>query len=84
MYGYQPLEALAAVACPVTLMAASSGTADDEDERERRLAIEDAQAARIEAGRPPMTVRIYEGVGHDLMRYRPDEVAGELERLTGD
>jgi hypothetical protein len=31
-----------------------------------------------------MTVRIYEGVGHDLMRYRPDEVAGELERLTGD
>ena len=84
MYRYQPLEALSAVARPVTLMAASSGTADDEDERERRLAIEDAQMARAQAGRSPMTVRIHEGVGHDLMRYRPDEVAIELERLAGD
>ena len=82
MYRYQPLEALAQVACPVTLIAASSGTADDEDERERRLAIDDAQRARAEAGRPPMRVRIHEGVGHDLMRYRPDELAEELERLT--
>lgn len=83
MYRYQPLEALAAVACPVTLLSASPGTADDEDERERRLAIEDAQRARADAGRPPMEVRIFEGVGHDLMRYRPDEVAAELERLAG-
>jgi len=82
MYRYQPLEALAAVACPVTLMAASPGSADDEDERERRLAIEDAARTRDEAGQPPMTVRIFEGVGHDLMRYRPDEVALELERLA--
>jgi pimeloyl-ACP methyl ester carboxylesterase len=84
MYRYAPLVSLSAVACPVTLMAASSGTADDEDERERRLAIEDTQAMRARAGRPPMTVRIHEGVGHDLMRYRPDEVAIELERLAGD
>ena len=82
MYGYQPLEALAQAACPMTLMAASPGTADDEDERERRLAIEDAQQARTEAGLPRMTVRIHEGVGHDLMRYRPDELARELERLA--
>lgn len=82
MYRYQPLEALSQVACPVTLLAASSGTADDEDERERRLAIDDAQRARAEAGQPPMRVHIHEGVGHDLMRYRPDELTDELEQLA--
>ncbi len=83
MYRYQPLEALAQVACPVTLVAASPGTADDEDERERRLAIEDAQRARAEAGQPAMQVVIHDGAGHDLMRYRPDALARELERLSG-
>ncbi|MEX1362697.1 MAG: alpha/beta hydrolase, partial [Nannocystaceae bacterium] len=83
MYRYRPLESLAQVRCPVTLIAASPGTADDEDERERRLAIEDAQRVRDEAGRGPMTVRIHEGVGHDLMRYRPDELVEELTRLAG-
>lgn len=83
MYRYQPLESLADVAAPMTLMAATSGTADDEDERERRLAIEDAQAARREAGRPELRVRIEDGAGHDLMRYRPDELAAELETLAG-
>lgn len=84
MYRYQPLESLAALACPVVLIAASPGTADDEDERERRLAIEDTQRVRAEAGVPPLTVRIHEGVGHDLMRYRPDDVASDIERLAGD
>jgi len=82
MYRYQPLEALAQARCPVTLFAASSGTADDEDERERRLAIEDGQRVRATAGLAPMTVRSYEGAGHDLMRYRPDELAHELEHLA--
>jgi hypothetical protein len=31
-----------------------------------------------------MRVRRFEGVGHDLMRYRPDDVAVELERLAAD
>jgi pimeloyl-ACP methyl ester carboxylesterase len=81
MYGYRPLEALAQVACPVTVLIANSATADDEDERERRLALEDAQRARVDAGLPQMEVRRFDGVGHDLMRYRPAEVAAELERL---
>lgn len=84
MYRYQPLEALAQVACPMALIAASPGTADDEDERERRLAIEDAQRARVAAGQPPMRVSIHEGAGHDLMRYRPDELSAELESLASD
>lgn len=81
MYRYQPLEALTQVSCPVALLVARSSTADDEDERERRLAIEDAQHARAAAGLEPMAVRAFDGAGHDLMRYRPDEVTAELERL---
>lgn len=84
MYAYRPLEALAQVRCPVGILVAGSATADDEDERERRLAIEDAQHARAEAGLGEMRVRRFEGVGHDLMRYRPDDVAAELERLAAD
>jgi pimeloyl-ACP methyl ester carboxylesterase len=84
MYRYRPHEALAAADCPVTLIAAGAATADDEDERERRLAIEDAQRVRAEAGRPALTVQVHEGVGHDLMRYRPAELAREVERLTSD
>jgi pimeloyl-ACP methyl ester carboxylesterase len=82
MYGYRPLEALAQVACPVAVMVASSTTADDEDERERRLALDDAQRVRTAAGLVPMHIRRFDGAGHDLMRYQPDEVAAELERLA--
>jgi pimeloyl-ACP methyl ester carboxylesterase len=82
MYTYRPLEALAGVARPVTALVARPTTADD-DERERRLALDDVQAARRAAGYPPMRIRTFEGAGHDLMRYRPDEVAAELDLLAG-
>jgi len=83
MYGYQPLDALAKLPCPVSVMVAGLGTADDEDERERRLAIDDIQQVRAQSGLDPMNVRTFQGVGHDLMRYRPDDVSAELERLAG-
>jgi pimeloyl-ACP methyl ester carboxylesterase len=82
MYGYQPLDALGRLPCPVSLMVASPGTADDEDERERLLAIDDIQRVRSQAGLDPMHVRTFDGAGHDLMRYRADAVAEELERLA--
>ena len=63
-------------------MVASPGTADDEDERERLLAIDDIQRVRSQAGLDPMHVRTFDGAGHDLMRYRADAVAEELERLA--
>lgn len=84
MYAYRPLESLAQVVCPVSVLVANSATADDEDERERRLALDDAQRTRREAGLSEMHIRRFDGAGHDLMRYRPDEVADELERLAGD
>jgi pimeloyl-ACP methyl ester carboxylesterase len=83
MYGYQPLEVLPQVRCPVLVLAAGAASPDDEDERERRLALEDAQAARAAAGLEATRIRRFDGVGHDLMRYRPDELADELDRLAG-
>lgn len=84
MYGYRPLESLTEADCPVTIMVAANATADDEDERERRLALDDAQRARHDAGLAEMRVVRLEGVGHDLMRYRPDRVVAEVEHLSSN
>jgi pimeloyl-ACP methyl ester carboxylesterase len=84
MYDYQPLDALGTLDLPVSLLVAVSTTADDEDARERALAIEDVQRARARAGVPPMDVRRFDGAGHDLMRYRPDAVAADIERHAAD
>jgi pimeloyl-ACP methyl ester carboxylesterase len=82
MYAYQPLEALAQVRCPVLAMVASSGAADDEEQRERDLALDDVARARSDAGLPELRVQRFVGVGHDLMRYRPDEVSAALSDLA--
>ncbi len=57
MYAYHPLEALTQVPGPVSVLVANSATADDEDERERGLSLEDAQRARVAAGLPSMSIR---------------------------
>jgi pimeloyl-ACP methyl ester carboxylesterase len=82
MYAYQPLVALTVVRCPVSALVADATTADDEDRREREIALEDVQRARADAGLGPMRVHHYPRTGHDLMRYRPAEVVDELEELT--
>ena len=84
MYAYRPLLSLPRAACPVTVLVAQVATADDEDERERMLALEDAQRARRAAGQVEMRVRLLDGAGHDLMRHRPEQVAAELESLAAD
>jgi hypothetical protein len=81
MYDYRPHEALAHVSCAVTVLVAAAAV-DDEDRRERLLAIDDAQRARAEAGLVPMRVRRIEDAGHDLMRHRPAEVADEIALLA--
>ena len=68
--------------CPVTLLVAGTGSADDEDRRERLLAIDDVQRARAEAGVAAARIRLFPDAGHDLMRYRPAEVADEVARLA--
>ena len=68
--------------CPVLVMVASTGAADDDEERERRLALDDVQAARVAAGSPPFQVLRFDGVGHDLMRYRADAVSVAIADLA--
>jgi pimeloyl-ACP methyl ester carboxylesterase len=82
MYAYRPREALAQAWCPVTLLVAGASSADDEERRERLLAIEDSQRSRTDAGLGPMRIRHVPGAGHDLMRHRPADVAEELELLS--
>jgi pimeloyl-ACP methyl ester carboxylesterase len=82
MYRYQPLEVLPQLRCPVTVLVAGASTADDEDERERRLAVDDAQQARAAAGVERMEVHVLERAGHDLMRHAPAAVTDAIEQLA--
>jgi pimeloyl-ACP methyl ester carboxylesterase len=81
MWDYRPHEALAAIAAPLLVLVAESGAADDEGARERRLALEDALRVRADAGGSEARVLRLAGAGHNLMRYRADEVASELRAL---
>ncbi len=81
MYSYRPLEALTRAAVPMLVLVAEAATADDEDARERDLALDDVVRARASVGLVAPRVVRYPGSGHNLMRYRPAEVASELRAL---
>ncbi|MEP7378557.1 MAG: alpha/beta hydrolase [Chloroflexota bacterium] len=81
LFSYRPRVALAPVAAPVLIAIAESGAADDETLRERRLALDDVVRARAAAGMAAPTIRIFKGAGHNLMRYRPDELGAALLEL---
>jgi pimeloyl-ACP methyl ester carboxylesterase len=83
MFGYDPIATLAAVPVPVEVLVAGAGTADDEVAHDRAVALDEVIAARVAAGQPPTRVVRYPGTGHNLMRYRPDEVAAETLTLAG-
>ncbi len=77
MFTYEPLATLAALAAPVVALM----TGDDEA-RSRERALEAASAARVAAGRGAIQVVRFGRVGHNLMRYRPREVAAAIQSLT--
>ncbi len=77
MFGYEPAAALAEVPCPVRALQAAT---DDAGARAQVLA--EVSAKRERAGRAPITTTVYEGVGHNLMRYRPSEVAEAILAST--
>ncbi len=79
---YRPAEAMGNIRAPLTVLVAESGNADDEDARERRLALDDVERLRAAAGAPAARIVVHRGVGHNLMRYRPDAVAAELRALA--
>lgn len=78
MFVYRPTPALGDLDRPLTILVAEPGGTDDEDLRERRLALDDLLGARSAAGMPPARVVRFAGSAHNLMRYRPDEVSAEV------
>jgi pimeloyl-ACP methyl ester carboxylesterase len=81
MFAFRPLETLVPLDVPLLVVQAEAGTADDEVARERSLALADLLARRDDGGAPPARVLTLSGVGHNVMRYRPDELAEALAAL---
>ena len=75
MFDYRPMDTLTRTAAPLLVLVAGAGTADDDTTRERELALDDILVARRAAGLPAARVVRLPGTGHNLMRYRPDEVS---------
>lgn len=75
MFDHRPAEALAAVTAPIVLLAAAG-------DEWARPALAAALAALAAAGRPAPTVVDLAPAGHDLLRYRPADVAAAILRLA--
>ncbi len=78
MFAYDPVAALGDLGRPLTILVAEPGGADDDDVRERRVALEEMLAVRRRAATPPDRVVPLAGSAHNLMRYRPDEVSASI------
>ena len=76
MFEYDPAATLAAVNAPVVALATS-----DDEVGSRAAALRDVSAARETAGHPPIEAFAFPGVGHNLMRYRPDVVTAAILAL---
>ncbi|HUP83759.1 MAG TPA: alpha/beta hydrolase [Candidatus Limnocylindria bacterium] len=84
LFSYRPRAALGQVTAPVLIAVAESGSADDETVGERRIALDDVVRARAAAGVAAPDIRVFKGAGHNLMRYRADDLsAALLELLEG-
>ena len=73
MFAYDPLAVLPEVEAPVTALIGA-----DDEVGSRAAALNEVSAARVTAGRGPIAVRAFPHVGHNLMRYRPDEVTAAI------
>jgi pimeloyl-ACP methyl ester carboxylesterase len=82
MFAYRPSVVLPAVEAPIVALVALVASGDENGRRTR--ALEEAQAARVAAGRRPIEVRSFPGVGHNLMRYIPAEVTAAILGIARD
>jgi pimeloyl-ACP methyl ester carboxylesterase len=73
MFLYRPSVVLPSVEAPIVALVA----ADDADGTHART-LASTQAALVEAERPPIRVAGFPTAGHNLMRYRPVEVAAAI------
>ena len=77
MFAYQPGPTLSAFDAPVMAMPAS-----DDESGSRAAALALASAARVQAGRDPIRSVDAGHTGHNVMRYRPDEVSAAILTLA--
>lgn len=73
MFGYDPKAVLPTVDTPITALIAM-----DDETGSRAGALAGVSAAREAAGRPAIRTVAFGHDGHNLMRYRPDEVAAAI------
>ncbi len=77
MFDYRPAEVLPRVTAPIIALVAT-----DNEQGTRSSALADAQAAIRAAGQQPVRRLSFPGVGHNLMRYRPNDVAAAILSVT--
>lgn len=73
MFGYDPSAILPRVEGPIVALLAA-----DDETRSRTRALDLLTAERVAAGRAPIRLVAFGGDGHNLMRYRPREVAAAI------
>ena len=76
MYAHDP-DRLATLDLPVTILAAR-----DDDDGRREAALRSLGSARMKASRSPIRLARYPTDGHNLLRYRPAEVAAAILAST--
>jgi pimeloyl-ACP methyl ester carboxylesterase len=69
MFGYDPMATLASIAAPIVALVAG-----EDESGSRQRALDAASTVRVAAGREPIVATTVGHAGHNLMRYRPDEV----------
>lgn len=77
MFTYHPIATLSDLAVPVLALAAA-----DDEEGSRGKALAAVSAARVGVGLPPIADAGFRHDGHNLMRYRPREVAAAILALA--
>jgi pimeloyl-ACP methyl ester carboxylesterase len=73
MFTYDPIATLRAVEAPVAALLAA-----DDEQGGRAAALARASDARVGDGRGPIAVTAFPGIGHNLMRYRPEAVSATI------
>ena len=77
MFAYDPLAVLPTAEAPIHALLAG-----DDETGSRAAGLANVSAASERAGRAAITVSRFPGVGHNLMRYRPLEVAAAIRGFS--
>ena len=82
IFQYRPLEVLAGLDIPIVALVAVDDEGDSAPATAKATALEALQAGRRAGGRSPIEIVRFPTDGHNLPRYRPDELAGAILRLA--